>query len=75
MKTVLRRISSGLYFRAPDTWTSDPRDAKDFKMIDRALWFIEKWALDDVEVVFAFQDRRAVTRVPREKLSMEYQQS
>ena len=72
MKTVLRKTSSGLYFEGPDRWTTDPAKARNFKMIDYALEFISKWRLDDVEVAFAFDDLKEVTRVPVEKIALKY---
>ena len=41
MRTLLRNTATGLYFQGPDMWTSDPKQALDFKLIDRALSFIE----------------------------------
>ncbi len=72
MRTVLRKIPSGLYFQGPDQWTSNPAEALDFKMIDRALQFVEKWALKDVEVAFCFKDSHCITGVPREKMALGY---
>lgn len=70
MKTLLRKVSSGLYFEGPDQWTTDPRRAHNFKLIDRALEFIERWKLQDVELAFAFENK--VTRVPMEKMALKY---
>lgn len=70
MKTLLRRVSSGLYFEGPDRWTPDPRRAHNFKMIDRALEFIDQWKLKDVELAFAFENK--VTRVPLDKMGLRY---
>ncbi len=67
-------MSTGLYFQGPDRWTSNPREAFNFKSIDRALQFIERWGLKEVELAFAFSDRNAVTRVPLEKTSLKYSQ-
>lgn len=72
MKTVLRCVSTGLYFQGPDRWTSDPAAAKDFRMIDRALEFIRQWRLEDVEIAFAFRGQRTVTRVPIEKVATPF---
>jgi len=44
MRTLLRNTATGLYFEGPDRWTSDPARALDFKMIDRAIKFIETWS-------------------------------
>jgi hypothetical protein len=72
MKTLLRKVSTGLYFRGPDQWTSNPAEAHNFKMIDRALQFIQRWKLQDVELAFAFEDVGQVKRVPIEKIAMKY---
>jgi len=75
MKTLLRKISTGLYFKGPDCWTSDPTQAKDFRMIDRALDFIRKWRLKDVEVAFAFRSDGSVQTVPPDKIGLNYSES
>lgn len=72
MKTLLRKVSTGLYFQGPDRWTADPAEAHNFKLIDRALQFIEKWHLQDVEIAFAFRDSASVTRVPLERIALRY---
>jgi hypothetical protein len=72
MKTVLRKIHSGLFFAGPDQWTTDPTAALDFKLIDRALAFVERWHLKDVEIAFCFKDRHCVTGVPRERMALSY---
>ena len=74
MKTLLRKVSTGLYFQGPDQWTQDPARAHNFKVIDRALEFIERWKLQDVELAFAFNDMGLVKRVPVEKLASRYTQ-
>jgi hypothetical protein len=75
MRTLLRNSATGLFFKGPDKWTSDPAEALDFKMIDRALDFIDTWSLKDMEVAFAFRGARHVTAVPREKIALRYSQS
>jgi hypothetical protein len=72
MRTVLRNTATGLYFQGPDKWTSNPADAHDFKMIDRALKFIETWRLRDMELAFAFKNSRPVTGVPIEKIALRF---
>jgi hypothetical protein len=42
-------------------------------MIDRALDFVDRWHLMDVEVVFAFADEDQVTTVPREKIALDFE--
>jgi len=72
MRTLLRNTVTGLYFQGPDKWTSDPAVALDFKMIDRALKFVETWRLKNMEVAFGFRDSRKVTGVPPEKIALKY---
>jgi hypothetical protein len=74
MKTLLRNKATGLYFQGPDKWTSDPAQARDFKMIDRAITFIETWSLRDMELAFAFRDYNDVTGVPIEKMALKFSQ-
>jgi hypothetical protein len=75
MRTLLRRKETGLYFQGPDRWTTDPASAMDFRMIDRAIQFIRRWGLHDVELAFAFNDYQTVTSVPLEKIGLEYFES
>jgi hypothetical protein len=72
MKTLLRKIPSGLYFQGPDRWTANPRDGFNFKSIDHALKFIKTWGLKDVELAFAFNRPSSVTRVPLEKIACDF---
>jgi hypothetical protein len=72
MRTLLRNRITGLYFQGPDQWTSDPVAALDFKMIDRAVEFIENFRLRDMELAFAFRDYEQVTGVPVEKIAVKY---
>ena len=75
MRTLLRNTATGLYFQGPDHWTSDPAAARDFKMIDRALKFVETWSLKNMELAFAFRDANRVTGVPIEKMALRYSES
>ena len=72
MKTLLRRVSTGLYFQGPDQWTNDPGEAHNFKMIDRAIEFVDRWHLHDIELAFAFDDPEDVTTVPLDKMELRY---
>jgi hypothetical protein len=75
MRTLLRRIATGLYFQGPDKWTGNPAEALNFKSIDRALDFVRTWSLKDVELAFTFNDQRSVTAVPLDKTGSNYSQS
>jgi hypothetical protein len=72
MRTLLRKISNGLYFQGPDRWTGDPTEAFNFKSIDRALEFIRTWRLQEVELAFAFRDQPETKRVPPERIEVGY---
>jgi len=72
MKTILKDISTGRFFKGPGQWTLDPTEARDFKLIDRALQFINQYRLHKVQVVFAFANRQEVVSVPKEKLGKGY---
>ena len=74
MRTLLRQIPTGLYFQGPDKWTGNPSEALNFKSIDRALKFIETWALKEVELAFAFADQNHITRVPLDRIATPYAQ-
>ena len=74
MKTLLRQIPTGLYFQGPDKWTGNPSEALNFKSIDRAIKFIETWAMKEVELAFAFNDQKHITRVPLNRISTNYTQ-
>jgi len=67
MKTLLRDISTGLYFQGPDLWTGNAADARDFKAIDRAIDFIHTWKLNGVELAFFFRGSDDITSVPVER--------
>jgi hypothetical protein len=75
MKTLLRKVSNGLYFQGPDRWTNDPAQAHNFKMIDRAIDFVHQWHLHDIELAFAFDDPEDVTTVPLDKMALRYSES
>lgn len=69
MKTILKDLSTGLFFKGPDEWTENPAEARDFKLIDRALEFIREFRLQETRVVFSFRDHQEIVTVPRERLS------
>jgi hypothetical protein len=75
MRTLLRNTATGLYFQGPDRWTINPAEALDFKLIDRALKFVETWSLKDMELAFAFSGTRPITGVPLERLALRYSES
>ena len=72
MRTLLRKVSSGLFFQGPDHWTNNPDAGLNFKSIDRALEFVRTYKLEGVEVAFAFRNSSAITTAPVEKLELKY---
>ena len=72
MRTLLRQASTGLFFQGPGQWTANPAKAHNFKMIDRAIEFVRRWKLQDLELAFAFDDFEEVTRVPLDKIELRY---
>ena len=72
MRTLLRKVSTGVYFQGPDQWTRNPAQAHNFKLIDHALDFVKQWRLMDVELAFAFDEDEDVTRVPLDKMELRY---
>ncbi|MCX6884177.1 MAG: hypothetical protein WCR20_02000 [Verrucomicrobiota bacterium] len=69
MKTILKDLSTGLFFKGPDEWTVNPAEARDFKLIDRALEFIREFRLQETRVVFSFRDHQEIVTVPPDRLS------
>jgi len=72
MRTLLRRVSTGLYFQEADRWTTDPQQACNFKTIDHALEFIRRWKLRGVELAFSFKNSKNVRAVSVESTSLDY---
>ncbi len=72
MKTLLRRVSNGLFFQGPDRWTDNAAEGMNFKSIDRALDFIKSYKLQDIELAFAFDDSETVTRAPVERINLRF---
>jgi hypothetical protein len=72
MRTLLRRVSSGLYFQGADQWTDDPEQARNFKSIDHALEFIRKWKLRGIELAFNFHNSPGVRTVSVKDTSLKY---
>ena len=72
MKTLLRKVSNGLFFQGPDRWTDNAAEGLNFKSIDRALDFIRHYKLQDIELAFAFDDSETVTRAPVEKIDLRF---
>jgi hypothetical protein len=72
MKTLLRKVSNGLFFQGPDRWTDNAAEGLNFRSIDRALDFIKNYNLQDIELAFAFDDSETVTVSPVEKINLRF---
>jgi len=64
MKTLLRDSQSGVYYQGIANWTSNPHEAFDFHMAERAVRFVRDAGLEQVEVVFAFDDPQYNVPIP-----------
>ena len=64
MKTLLRNIRTGVYFKGLQNWTPNPKEAFDFKWTERAIRFVRDAGLKQVEVVFAFDDPSYNVQLP-----------
>ena len=71
MRTLLRHTETGLFFQGPERWTTNPNTAYDFHFIDRARHLVRSWQLENVEVVFAFDDSQSIFAVSEETLEFE----
>ena len=64
MRTLLQHKGTGLYFYGPEKWTSELDLACDFHFVERAQEFVRVWELENVEVVFSFDDTQVFLVVP-----------
>jgi hypothetical protein len=64
MQVVLQNRDSCLYFRSPDEWVSDVKQATDFGTTQRALEFGHQLKQACLDVVLIFADRRHDIRLP-----------
>ncbi len=54
MTTLLRQIATGRYYECSGKWTFDPDRAHDFGSVTRALNFVRKAGLSDIELDLSF---------------------
>ena len=64
MRTFLRDIQSGLYFRGRGKWTPNLARALNFKLINRAIKHAEKAGLRGIELVVASADAPHLIALP-----------
>ena len=58
MKVLLRNTRTNQFYRAPDAWTPDEREALDVKQTSRAVELIFDAGLENVEVLLCYDDPR-----------------
>jgi hypothetical protein len=64
MRMLLRNAPTGLYVRAVDSWTCDPKEAWDFKTMREAIGFVEHSGFSRMELAFASDDPEGLRTVP-----------
>jgi hypothetical protein len=56
MRILIRNILSGQYYEGSGKWTNAPQVAHDFGLSTSAMEYVFKHHLNDVEIVFEFDD-------------------
>jgi hypothetical protein len=64
MRTFLRHVATGHYFRSPEKWTLDREDAHDFGFISKALKTAHKLQIRDLELEFSLDNPEQVITTP-----------
>jgi hypothetical protein len=68
MKILLRNVPTGLYVQSAKTWTGNPDEAFDFKILREALRFVEQEELRKMELAFVSSHLCRLTEVPLDSL-------
>jgi hypothetical protein len=68
MRTFLRHMATGHYFRSPEKWTLDRDDAFDFGVASKALKAAQRLHMRDLELVLSVDNPAQVAATPFEKL-------
>ena len=63
MRTLLRKIPTGEYYRTLSDWTPDPMEAYDFHAVNPALRFASLARLEEAEIVLGSANGQ-VTAIP-----------
>jgi hypothetical protein len=66
MRTFLRHMATGHYFRSPQNWTLDRDDAFDFGIVSKAMKVAQKLRIRDLELVLSFEDPAQAATTPFE---------
>lgn len=64
MKVLLRDVSTGLYFRDGEAWTTEPDQAVNFKHSAEAMDHARAHRLAQAEVVLAFEETHHCVALP-----------
>jgi hypothetical protein len=56
MKVLLRKRKTSLYYVGANQWATDPKQARDFEEVERAIQLHRAEQLPDAEVVLSFDD-------------------
>jgi hypothetical protein len=66
IRTLLRNVHTGEYFKGLSNWTHQVDEAFNFHAIERALRFVRDAGLkkDEFELIFAFEDPQFNIPVP-----------
>ena len=67
MRTLLRHVASGHYFRSPEKWTLDRDEAYDFGIVPKALRVAHKLRIPDLELVLSLDDPEQAAATPFER--------
>ncbi len=64
MRILLCNSQTGLFFKSPDQWISQPELAEDFQSSPNAILFARQQGLASVEVFWDFDDPEYNVRLP-----------
>jgi hypothetical protein len=67
MRTFLRHVATGHYFRSPEKWTLDRDDAYDFGLVSKAMKAAHKLRIRDLELVLSFESPEQAPATPFEE--------
>jgi hypothetical protein len=70
MKTLLRHIATGQYFRSLDSWTADLDEAYDFGLIAKATRFAHKAHISGLELILSLDGSEQNAAIPFEKFRL-----
>ena len=66
MRTFLRHMATGHYFRSPEKWTLDRDEAFDFGIVSKAMKVAHKLRIRELELVLSFDDPEQTAATPFE---------